>query len=887
MELKPGAVLDRYRLEAMIGQGGMGVVWKATDTTLQRPVALKFLSPALAQDEERLARFDREARVLASLRHPGIATIHGFESVGATRFLVMELVPGETLASRLARGPLPVPEALAVALQVAAALEAAHERGVVHRDLKPQNIQLDAENAVKVLDFGLARAFEADGEGSSSSLEDSPTIRALTSPAVLLGTAAYMSPEQARGRTIDRRSDIWSFGVVLFEALTGRRLFTGESVSDTIAAVLRQEVPWGDLPSDLPPAARRLLERCLERDPRQRLRDIGEARIALERVLRDPAEGASERAAALPRSDGRLRTAALVAGAMVLGVTVTWLAAGPLGKGQSPPPPMRRFQLPDPTTESRFSPVISPDGTTVAYLGDGAIWIQPLHELSPRRLAEVHEATKLFWSPDSRWLGFVADEQIGKVSLDQGSTQVVARTGQSFATGGNATWGEDGRIVGSHATSTGLFEVSDQGGEPRTLFLPDSARAEDFHELSPLPGGRGFLVVSHNRRGVDTIVLIEGGRRKTLLELPGQEIRDPVYSPSGHIVFERRSGTSGLWAIPFDLDGRRVLGDPVHLVDHAHSPSVSADGSLVYLEQKSSDVRYAWVDRTGAVLDTLGAPMRNHRGAFGLAPDGQHIVDAISGEGGIELWMYEARRNMRTRLPAEGAEMFPSWSPSGTHVVYQTASRIPPSSINDWTVLIRRADGSGRPDTVESGGAVSPQVTPDGLHVLYVMGRMDHPWEIRRRPLSGVGPPTTILTSTATPLSPQVSPDGRWLAYVEAPFGALSGTEVYVCRYPSGEGRWQISSDGGLWPRWSERSDRIHFVRGENVMEVTVGRGDPPEFGPPVRLFTRPAVNLDMPFDWTPVFATRGDRFLILLPVHGPGSESLVVWENWSAGISD
>src|SRR5688572_9491879 len=356
MELKPGAVLDRYRLEAMIGQGGMGVVWKATDTTLKRSVALKFLSPALAQDEERLARFDREARVLASLRHPGIATIHGFESVGDTRFLVMELVPGETLASRLARGPLPVPEALAMALQVAAALEAAHERGVVHRDLKPQNIQLDAEDSVKVLDFGLARVFERDGEGSSSSIEDSPTISALTSPAILLGTAAYMSPEQARGRTIDRRSDVWSFGVVLFEALTGRPLFSGESVSDTIAAVLRQEVPWADLPPDLPPAARVLLERCLERVPRQRLRDIGEARIALERMLRDPAERVSERAPASPRRDGRLRTAFIVAGAMLLGGAVAWLAFRLPGKGQSSPPPPRRFQLPDLTAELRYSP---------------------------------------------------------------------------------------------------------------------------------------------------------------------------------------------------------------------------------------------------------------------------------------------------------------------------------------------------------------------------------------------------------------------------------------------------------------------------------------------------------------------------------------------------
>ena len=231
--------------------------------------------------------------------------------------------------------------------------------------------------------------------------------------------------------------------------------------------------------------------------------------------------------------------------------------------------------------------------------------------------------------------------------------------------------------------------------------------------------------------------------------------------------------------------------------------------------------------------------------------------------------------------------MFPSWSPSGTHVAYQAAPRIPPSNMNDWAVMVRRADGSGRPDTVEAGGALWPQITADGLHVVYTMGRMGQPFDIRRRLLSGDVPPATILTSTATPFFPRLSPDGRWLAYMEASYGALSGTEIHVCRYPSGEGRWQISSGGGLWPRWSERGDRIHFVRGENMMEVTVGRGDPPEFGPPIRLFTRPSVNFDMPFEWTPMFATRGERFLILRPVHGPGSESLVVWENWSAGIGD
>ncbi|MEO6461773.1 MAG: protein kinase, partial [Candidatus Eisenbacteria bacterium] len=717
--LEPGSVLGHYRLESKIGQGGMGVVWRAVDTTLGRAVALKFLPEAMTRDAEHVARFDREARVLAALHHPGIASIFGFESAGDTRFLVMELAEGTTLAERLLRGPLPVPEAIDVGRQVATALEAAHERGIVHRDLKPQNVQVDAGGGVKLLDFGLARAWAVE-PGPEASPADSPTISALlTSPAVILGTAAYMSPEQARGRPVDRRADIWAFGVLLFEALTGGRLFAGETVSDTIAAVLRREVPWNELPAATPPSVRTLLERCLERDARQRLRDIGEARIVLERAEREPKLGAAPAIGPTPRRDRRVLAG--LALALAVGAAVTWAALS-LGRPPAAPLPVRRFELPRPGAQPMLSPVVSPDGTMAAYLSGGRIWLQPLDQFEPRDLAAAGAVTRLFWSPDSKWIGTLAGAEIGKLPVSGGAAQVLSRTATPFPSSGGAGWNAKGSIVASHATEDGIFEVSDGGGNPRTLVLPDTTRETDFHEPSVIPGGRGILAVVHRKEGRDEIILLRGTQRTVLLRQPGITLSGPVWSPSGHVVYTHESAPPEIWALPFSAERGRATGEPFQVAAGASDVSVSADGSLLYLERRTTGLQFTWVDRDGSVLDTLGSLTAGHQGQFALSPDGSRVLAALRGDDGGHLWLFDSRRGTRSRFTPEATSATaPAWSADGAYVTYQMAERIPPPTADLWWALGRRADGGGNVDTL-GRGAIAPVLTPDGRHVIYSAG---------------------------------------------------------------------------------------------------------------------------------------------------------------------
>jgi hypothetical protein len=879
VELRPGATIAHFRLDSVLGRGGMGVVWKAFDTTLGRDVALKFLPDALAGDAERSARFEREARVLASLNHPGIAAIYGFERAGDERFLVMELAEGETLASRLARGALPAAEAARIAHAIATALEAAHERGIVHRDLKPQNVQIDAEGAIKLLDFGLARAFAPEGAAVPAGGDDSPTISALlTSPAILLGTAAYMSPEQVRGRPIDRRADIWAFGVVLFEMLAGGRLFAGETVTDTIAAVLRREIPWSDLPADTPPALRMLLARCLERDPRQRLRDIGEARIALERADDAPL------AALAPVQGGDWRRLALpLLAALAIGGALAW-AASRLGDRPRPPAKERRFALANPAGTLRISPAISPDGSMLAYLGEGRIWVQPLDQLTPRAVGQAPLAIDLFWSPDSRWIGTLEDTRIMKVLAAGGTPEVVAVTSLRFASGGGAAWLDDGTIVASHAQSNGLIVVPEGGGSTSSYFAADTTRESDFHEPSPRPGGRGVLVVTHAVDGPNRIDLIDGKRRTTVLHLPGIALAHPVHAPGGHILFTRLNEPAGLWALPFSLERRRATGEPYLLVERADEASVADDGTLAYQERQVSELQFAWFDRTGRMIDTLTAPSGPYQGAFDLSPDGSRVATFVSSDKGGQLCILDARRGTRTLLPAGGGgEMRPSWSHDGTRIVYQSAPRVPPPSIRDWRIFVRRADGSGEPVAVPAEGAVSASFVPGDRAVILSRPISDPTIGLRIASLLGDSAVTEFGTYHGAVNGPRVSPDGRLIAYVEGSNDDFSGPEVYVSRYPSGEGRWPISSGGGWWPRWNARGDRLYFLSQEEVMEVTVTPGDPPEFGPPVRLFRRPPLHLLTPFRWTPEFDVHEDRFLLLQAARNAGAESIGLWENWPA----
>ena len=891
ISLTEGRVLLHYRLIHPIGEGGMGVVWRATDTTLGRDVAIKVLPDAFVADPERVARFEREARLLASLNHPHIASIYGFHAADGVRFLVMELVEGESLAARIERGALAPGEALPIALQIASALEHAHERGVVHRDLKPGNVVLAQGGGAKVLDFGLAKAFEGDAPetGSSSMLVRSPTITSrMTAPNTLLGTAAYMAPEQARGQVADRRADIWAFGVVVMEMLTGQRLFEGETTSDTLAAVLREDPDWTKLPAETPPRIGALLRRCLTRDTKMRLRDIGEARIALARTLAGApddlgsgiASGAALAGYPPPSPRARIRTVAWVAVTLVAIAAIGWAAlrvAAPRAEA-----PLRKFRLVAKDDLGPASaPAISPDGRMALFLAAGKLWVQSLDQLEPEALDVEGAVQTPFWSPDGEWIGYMSGTRILKVPVRGGKSQVVCDARAPFTYGSGGSWTDRGTIVFSLADSSGIFEVSQQGGDPKALYLPDASES-DMHQPSALPGGRGVLYCGHRLAGgFNNIQVWSGGKRKVLLELRDHSIYAPVYAPSGHILYQRNAPTAGIWALPFSLSRLEVTGAPFLVVPDGSTPTVSSDRTLCFAGgQGEQPLQLAWWSRDGKELGAVGVPELGGERSAGAAPDGNRIARSIREGDNSDIWILDASRGTRTRLTFEaGNEVYPAWTPDGSRVVY-SAAPAHFSRPDQWRVLVRPSDGGGVPDTIGQG--VDPTVSFDGRFVLFM-----HPlasganWDIEAVALSG-GSPITVIHGSPRVVHGAVSPSGQYVAYMS---NESSRWEVYLARFPSGEGKWQVSAAGGQWPNWNRRGDRLTFTQGDDLMEVDVATGPTPVLGKPVRLFTRPATG-ETSFGFGSEFeaAPDGSRFLILRPAtQGTPVRRVTLVQSWYA----
>jgi Tol biopolymer transport system component len=887
MSWTQGQVLGSYRLVEAIGQGGMGVVWKAHDTTLGRDVALKVLPEVFGADPERIARLEREARLLAALNHPNIASIYGFHTVEGVSFLAMELAEGEDLAARLARGPVPLEEALPIARQIAEALEAAHEKGIVHRDLKPANVKVAPGGQVKVLDFGLARAFEGDPTGSSASLlTQSPTITGrMTGANVILGTAAYMSPEQARGQVADRRADIWAFGVVLYEMVSGRQLFAGETVSDTLAGVLKTDPDWSALPGAAPARLRTLLRRCLERNPRLRLRDIGEARIVLDEVMRG---GAEETAGMVPAGSPALsgtRAWAVAALAAALGAAVAVMVVGSL-RPKDPPIPLRRYQLPvaGVTNGVPAWSRISPDGRTVAYFVGDTLWAQPLDALEPVRIAASDAIPRnLFWSPDSKQIGYLSGSRVWKVPLAGGTPQVVCETREAFTGGSGASWRPDDVILFSAGDSLGILQVPASGGDAQPFIRPDLAVESDLHEPFALPGGRGVLFCPHRvKEGFDNITLWHDGQRKVLLELPGQQIWRPIYISSGHILFRRAGNNPGIWALPFSLARRAATGPAFIVEPDATDPSVSQDGTLAFLGGGGGGLaQFQFFTRDGRATPLEGAPLQMDRRPA-LSPDGRRIAYSQTTGEHSDLWVLDVDRGTRTRLSFEpGDEWFASWSPDGQQVVYQA---MPPAatSPDQMRVLMRRVDGAGAVDTL--GAGVGGNFTPDGRSVTFSQIHPGH-WDIQVVAIDGDRKPTLFLASGAWLFDARVSPDGRLISYMSNESGDF---QVYLKRFPSGEGKWQVSTAGGEWARWNGRGDRLDYVQGTDVMEVTVGGTDSPILGTPQRLFSTGA--LGSPNSrWLPAVdvTSDGQRFLATLQAttttHARG---VTVVQNWFSAFA-
>jgi len=866
MPLPTGFRLGPYEISSAIGAGGMGEVYRARDTKLGRDVALKVLPQAFARDADRMARFQREAKVLASLNHPNIASIYGLEDSGSTHALVMELVEGPTLADRIRQGPIPVEEALRIAKQVCDALEYAHERGIVHRDLKPANVKVTADDAVKVLDFGLAKALE--GDAASIDISTSPTIsRMATQAGILLGTAAYMSPEQAKGKSVDRRADIWAFGCVLYELLTGKRAFDGETVTDTLAAVIRAEPDWPRLPAATPMRVRVLLQRCLQKDPKQRLRDIGDARISLDEVLSGAPDLAPVGGAEVPVVPLWRRVVLWSAG--LLAVALASVSGWILKPTPSPPPrPVMRFTISLPPGQrmaglGQPALALSPDGSRLAYVasqGDSAqqIYVRAMDSGEAKPIFGTEGATAPFFSPDGQWLGFFADGKLKKIGVNGGVAQPLTDASVLFR---GAAWGSQGAIVLS-TVGPGLQEIRDTGGSPRPLNQTATGEGDqswpDF-----LPGSKAVLYCAETTATI-AVQPIGAGERRNLIQGNGNPM--PRYAPSGHLIYAQ---AGNLMAVPFDLDRLQVKGDVVPVVQGvlqsrnfpgAAQYSVSATGSLVYVPGNLAATvqsRLVWVSRNGTE-HALAAPV----GAYDfprLSPDGRRVAVGVSdGRGGGQISLYDLARDTLTRFTFEGIlNVVPVWTPDGKHVAFL-------SSKEGSNVFWQLADGSGGLEQLTDNSSLDVPFSwsPDGqllafdeigsagrsIFVLRMSDRKEQPF----------------LQSKALLDAPQFSPDGRWLAYVSDESGRR---EVYVQPYPGPGGKWQISTDGGTEPQWNHNGRELFYRVGDKMMAVDISTQPGFDAGKPRQLFEgrylmNSAGEASADYD----VSADGQRFLMLKP---------------------
>ena len=853
MPLTSGTRLGPYEILATLGAGGMGEVYRARDARLGRDVAIKVLPESLAADTERLARFEREARALAALNHPHIAQIFGVEEQAGRRAIVMELVEGEDLAARLGHGPVGAAEAIALARQVADALEAAHEAGIVHRDLKPANIRQRPDGTLKVLDFGLAKAGDPAGGTASSQVSNSPTMTAgATGMGVLLGTAAYMAPEQARGRAVDKRADIWAFGVILFELLSGRRLFEGETVSDTLAAVLRQDIEWSRLPAATPPSLVTLLRRCLERDPKKRLRDIGDARFALDEAERPAAAPVIANA----RPDARL--AWIVAAVATLALVVVMAT-----RGREPSAPVHASMdhgANRKLTDYPSAAVISPDGRSVAFVASDSsaaygLWVRRLDSPTATLLLPLNAwgglAATLFWSPDSRNVGISGNlRRLTTVPAAGGSPTDVCE----MVAGRGASWSRRGVILFAPSTQSALFRVPASGGQPVPVTTLDTARHETSHRFPCfLPDGEHFLytVLPGGPEGFD-IYAGSLGSRKVRKVLTAQS--SATYAAPGYLLFRRGSA---LVAQRFDARSLELKGDPLPLVS---SPSLSDldaepiatasdDGRLSVLENPPPDAQFAWLERGGAVSGSLALPP----GPWGrpvLSPDDRYAVVP----NGDDLWRVELARSLPLRLTSGGGQnAVPIWSPDGREIAYTNSGR------GREEILIRNSDGSGDPRTLPTTDdqfKAATDWTAKGVVLAIIRSRTGNDLMIAPYPDGGA---RTLVASEYGEGAGRVSPDGRWLAYISSEAGSR---DAYVQSFPEPGHKLRVTSGGADRAWWMPQSNELCYLllNRTRIMSVKLTRrGEDFEVGAPRILFELPpdVVSVDLTHDGQRLLVTR------------------------------
>jgi serine/threonine protein kinase len=796
-----GRQIGAYQIRSLLGAGGMGEVYRAKDARLGRDVAIKVLPASFASDPERLHRFEREARMLAALNHPHIGGIYGFEEADGVRGLVLELVEGQTLADRLALGPLTVRDALTIARQIAEALEAAHEKGIVHRDLKPANIKVTPDGVVKVLDFGLAKAFVGDASGPD--LSQSPTVAMdRTHEGMILGTAAYMSPEQARGKPVDKRTDIWAFGCVLYEMLTGRAAFPGETISDTIAAILEREPEWRSLPAHTPARIRQLLRRCLDKDPKCRLRDIGEGRIDIDDVQSGPRqnEGVAE-----GRTGHRERL--IWASALAL-IALMAAAMGVWALRPAPTAPETRLEINAPST-SDPSLAISPDGLKIVVVGRSAgqpqLWLRSLDSPSARPLPGTERASSPFWSPDSRSIGFFADTKFKRMDIDGGSVQTLSDSFSTLSLGG--AWNRDGTILFATTPGRPIFRFSAEGGEPAATTRFESPQHRSHIRPQFLPDGRHFLFFvtgSPEARGV-YIGQLDGLDTKRLFDADAPA----VYAATGHLLFIREGK---LLAQDFNPDRLELSGDAFPIAEHVTSGtrlSASAAGPIVYRTPSpdSGQRQLVWVDRSGREMDKVVYPDTAALGPS-LSHDGRRVAVYRLANGNMDIWAYETSRRAWDRITFDSFDdIYPLWSPDGTRIVFGSGRKTGVQGLF-WKLL-------SAPPGSEEVLLLTPQIkfpmdwSTDGRFLLYDSLDPKRGFDIWALPLEGDREPFEIVHTDFNDRLGQFSPDGRWIAYQSDRTGR---SEIYVRPFPGPGGDSPVSINGGAQVRWNPNGKELFYI---------------------------------------------------------------------------
>ena len=882
-----GKTLGNFQITSQIGKGGMGEVYQAKDQKLGRDVAIKVLPEEFAKDADRVARFQREAKLLASLNHRNIAAIYGLEESTGTHFLVMELIEGDTLADQIKRGPIPVEESLKLALQIAEALEAAHEKGVIHRDLKPANIKVTPDGKVKVLDFGLAKAFA--GEQADLNLSNSPTLSDMaTQQGVILGTAAYMSPEQAKGKSVDKRSDIWAFGAVLFEMLTGKPAFPGEDVSEILASVIKGDSNLELLPPNIHPRMREVLTRCLQKDQKKRYSNVGEAEYEIERVLSDPVgvfvapATAAEQRLKVRQIIPRIAAVAILA-AIITGYAVWILKPAP----QAEPRSITRFEIELPEgqqftdLELRPNLAISPDGKRLVYATPQGLYLRYLDQLTANLITGTEgPAEQPFFSPDGKWIGYYADQRLKKIAIGGGAPETICPVTKPYMIG--ASWNADNTIIYGQYPGD-IMQVSADGGTPVSIVKTKSAGTA---RPSLLPDGKSVLYTDSPGPNQTTVMVYSMGSDKPKELFTGVVVG---YFPTGHIVYGLQNDNN-LYAIRFDLDTLEPKGIPVRIVEgvtgHAGAQSaVSDSGTLVYVTGTSSSLKFnrrafVWVDRMGKE-EPFAAEPDDYGDRFKISPDGTRVALSIFMDENYDVYVWEIDRENKIRLTQDDSvDISPIWTPDGQQIIFESFRE------GRESIYLKAADGSEKIEELTSlpNRDIWPvSVSSDGKTLLLGGISGESGYDIGILSMEGDRAPKWVLQEKYNEIRPQISPDGKWMAYQS---DQSSRWEIYVCPFPPvvNSKRWLVSKAGGESPLWSPYGKELFYRSPDAIMAVSVKTEPAFKPGLPISLFPDKYVGQ---FDISP----DGKRFLMLKPEDEESEteapRKIVVVLNWFEDLKD